>query len=145
MNNLTKFSAISALTAALCASGCGKKTETVTNQAPPPVADAPVEAKSSLSRADSTEFTVAPVFDPSGGVNFNSVDSFLQQGLYDQAVLSVMTAQKNGKGTVDDSLKLQRKMQDIQADVIAKAASGDARAMEAMRLLRKTAPSGGGR
>ncbi len=145
MSNITKFAAIPVLVAVFCATGCGKKKEAVITQTPPPATNAPGEAKSSLSRGDSAEFTVAPVFDPSGGVNFNSVDSFLQQGLYDQAVLSVMTAQKNGSGTVDDSLKLQRKMQDIQAAVIAKAANGDARAMEAMRLLRKTAPSGGGR
>lgn len=143
MSIIPKLAFIPVLAGALCLSGCGKKeapvAETASTNA---VAAAPATA---AAPRDETGFTVTPVFDNGGTVNFNSVDNLLQQGQFDQAVLSVLSAQRGGKGSVDDSLKLQRKMQDIQADVIRRAAAGDQRAIEAMKLLRKTAPSGGGR
>ena len=145
MNAIAKWATLPVLTGALCLSACGKKEpQAAQNPAPAPDTATAVAATPAAPK-DETGFTVTPVFDNGGSVNFNSVDSLLQQGQFDQAVLSVVTAQRSGRGTTDDSLKLQRKMQDIQADVIRKAAAGDARAIEAMKLLRKTAPSGGGR
>ncbi len=145
MNAIAKWSSLPVLAGVLCLAACGKKEPNAAKNPAPDPATAAAAPTTPAAPKDETGFTVTPVFDNGGSVNFNSVDNLLQQGQFDQAVLSVVTAQRSGKGTTDDSLKLQRKMQEIQADVIRKAAAGDQRAIEAMKLLRKTAPSGGGR
>lgn len=128
--------------AAVLLTGCGKKDEQVSSPSgASAAAPAPAQAAAPVQQ-DSGAFNISPVFDNSGGVNFNSVDSLIQQGQYEQALISVMSAQRSGKATTDDSLKLQRKIQDLQGDVVRRAAAGDQRAIQAMKLLRQTAPSG---
>ncbi len=142
--NTRHFASVSILSAALALSGCGKKDETSNNPSTPTPSPVPAAAATPAPNQDAGAATFAPIVN-SGTVNFNSVDNLIQQGQYEQAVVSVITAQRSGQASLEDSLKIQRKMQDLQAEVVRKAAAGDQKAIEAMKLLRGTAPSGRGR
>jgi PBP1b-binding outer membrane lipoprotein LpoB len=111
---------------ALFIAGCGKK-EAAESAAPTP--DATAEANQGGAAAAPTAATLS------------SIDSAIQSGAVDQAASSILAVQNSQRQmSVDDSLKVNDRMRQLQVRIAEMMASGDPRAKQAAQMLQANRP-----
>jgi flagellar motility protein MotE (MotC chaperone) len=110
----------------LVLAGCGKK-EAAESASPPPDATA---------GATPAEAAAAPT-----AATLSSIDSAIKSGAVDQAASSILAVQNSQRQmSVDDSLKVNDRMRQLQVRIAEMMASGDPRAKQAAQMLQSTRP-----
>jgi hypothetical protein len=127
MKHIISFSLICA---ALFSAGCGKK------EAQAPIAPSSASTSEGAAAEAATAAETAPVT-----TTLTSIDSAINTGALDQAAASIIAVRNSNRPmTVDESLKVNDRMRQLQVKVAEMMASGDPRAKKAAQMLQASQP-----
>jgi hypothetical protein len=109
--------------------GCGKKE--AATQVPAASASAETATAEAAAAAETAPVTST----------LTSIDSAINTGALDQAAASIIAVRNSGRQmSIDESLKVNDRMRQLQVKIAEMMASGDPRAQQAARMLQANQP-----